>query len=157
MLARLRDAGWLAEPEVTFQIGGERGAIDILAWHPSTGNLLVVEVKSVVPDIQATLAGVDRKARLGPMIGRERGWTPRSVSRLLILPHDRTARRRLADFQVTFEHAFPARTIEIRRWLRDPSGPIAGVMFVPIAGRERARHRVRGGAGHVERASDAEP
>jgi hypothetical protein len=48
--------GWIPVPEVTFQVYGERGSIDILAWHPIARILLVIEVKSVVPDVQATLA-----------------------------------------------------------------------------------------------------
>ena len=117
VLTRLGATGWDAEPEVTFQIRAERGAIDIFARHRQTDALLVVEVKLVVPDIQAMLAGVDRKARLAPVIARERGWEPRSVSRLLVLPHDRTARRRLEAFDTTFGRAFPARTLEVRRRL----------------------------------------
>jgi hypothetical protein len=51
------------------------------------------------------------------------------VSRILVLPHDRTARRQLAQFAATFDRAFPARTIEIRRWLHAPSEPLAGVLL----------------------------
>ena len=54
----LRAEGWEAVPEVTFAIRGERGSIDVLAFHPGTGTLLVIEVKSVVPDIQGLLSGV---------------------------------------------------------------------------------------------------
>ena len=114
VIAVLTAAGWIASPEVTFHITGERGSIDVLAWHPATGHLLVVEVKSVMPDVQATLAGVDRKARLAPQIARMRGWQVRSVSRILVLPNDRTARRRLDQFGATFERAFPERTVALR-------------------------------------------
>ncbi len=143
VVARLTASGWVAMPEATFRIGSERGSVDVLAWHPETGHLLVVEVKSVVPDVQATLAGVDRKARLAPAIARERGWTMRSVSRILILPDDRTARRRLDQFAATFEQAFPARTVALRRWIAAPDGAVAGVMFVSGDTQSGARHRVR--------------
>ncbi len=65
----LRDRGWVVVPEATFSVYGERGSIDILAFHPATGALLVVEVKSTVPDVQATLAGIDRKER-SPLASR---------------------------------------------------------------------------------------
>jgi hypothetical protein len=55
---RLVGSGWIAEVEVSFSIWGERGSIDILAFHPRFGALLVVEVKSVVADSQATLHGL---------------------------------------------------------------------------------------------------
>src|SRR4051794_1072720 len=89
--------GWEVVPEATFSRFGERGSIDILAWHPEHGALLVVEVKSVVPDMQALLAGVDRKVRIARLLAAERGWRVSSVSRLLVLPGDRTARRRLLE------------------------------------------------------------
>lgn len=143
IIRRLTAEGWIALPEVTFQVRGERGSIDVLAWHPETGHLLVVEVKTVVPDVQATLAGVDRKARLAPVVARERGWRVRSVSRMLVLPNDRTARRRLSQFAATFDRVFPERTVELRHWIAAPDRPVSGVMFVSGATQAGARHRVR--------------
>src|SRR5687767_2166689 len=66
MLALLARNGWTAIPEATFQVRGERGSIDILAWPEETRTLLVIEVKSVVPDVQATVGGLDRKTRIAP-------------------------------------------------------------------------------------------
>jgi len=147
----LRDSGWHAVPEVTFQIGSERGSIDILAWHPPTETLLVIEVKSVVPDVQATLAGVDRKARLAPRIALDRGWKTREVSRVLILPDDRTSRRRVAAFSSTFDQAFPARTAEIRRWAKKPGARLSGIAFMSDPTHTGARHRVAPARRRVER------
>ena len=135
--------GWLARPEVSFQVAGERGSIDILAWHAATRSLLVVEVKSVVPDIQATIGGLDRKARLGPVIARDRGWVPRFVARVLALPDDRTSRRRIDAFASTFDRALPARTTIVKRWLANPDGTLAGVLFLSNPPHVQARHRVR--------------
>src|ERR1700741_5021336 len=64
----LQMAGWEVAAEVTFQIRGERGAIDLLGWHAVSRALLVIEVKSVVPDIHAMLGALDRKCRLGAEI-----------------------------------------------------------------------------------------
>jgi transcriptional regulator with XRE-family HTH domain len=50
VLERLTRAEWETAVEVSFAIRGERGSIDILALHRSTATLLVVEVKSVIPD-----------------------------------------------------------------------------------------------------------
>ena len=133
VVRRLSAAGWEVAPEATFMVRGERGSIDVFAWHPATGHLLVVEVKSVVPDVQATLSGVDRKARVAVAVARQRGWPEGPVSRILVLPDDRTARRRVARFEATFAKAFPARTVELRRWLADPDRPVAGVLFVSNA------------------------
>lgn len=129
-------------PEVTFQGGGDRGSIDILAWHEATGTLLVIEVKSVVPDVQATLMGLDRKARVAPALAPARGWVVSTVARLLVLPDDRSARRRIAEFSATFSRALPARTSEVKRWLRAPDGPLSGVLFLSDLPPRQARQRV---------------
>lgn len=76
---------WETATEVSFSIRGERGSIDVLAFHRSTRSLLVVEVKSVVPDLQGMLVALDRKGRLAREIGRERDWSATSVTRLLVL------------------------------------------------------------------------
>lgn len=143
IVALLASDGWIAIPEATFQIYGERGSIDVFAWHPVGRILLVIEVKTVVPDVQATLAGIDRKARLAPTIARDRGWHAGTVARLLVLPDDRTARRRIDAFGATFNRAFPARTREVRRWLREPVGALSGVLFLTDTRHARARHRIR--------------
>lgn len=139
----LRREGWEVATEVSFNLDRERGSIDILAFHAATGTLLVIEVKSVVPDLQGMLHGIDRKARIAPRIVRERGWRVRSVARLLILPDDRTARRRVAAHAATFATALPARTVEVRHWIRNPVGPLAGILFLGRPGESAGRHRVR--------------
>ncbi len=142
MLSRLRSLGWEVATEVSFSIRGERGTIDILAFHPETGSLLVIEIKSVVPDLQAMLGTLDRKARLATEIARDQGWVVRSVSRLLVLPDDRTARRRVEQHAATFDATLPARSVEVRRWLAAPTGRLAGVLFLTYGHQESTRHRV---------------
>lgn len=142
-VARLVTAGWSALPEVTFRVGPERGSIDVLAWHAASSHVLVVEVKSVVPDIQAMLSNLDRKARLAPTIARDQGWRADAVSRLLVLPEDRTARRRVATLPTTFSRTFPARNVEVRRWMVDPGRTISGVIFLSDVIHTGARHRIR--------------
>ena len=155
MIALLALAGWTTIPEATFQVRGERGSIDILAWHEATGTLLVIEVKSVVPDVQATVGGLDRKTRIAPALARERGWAVVNIGRLLVLPDDRTARRRIETFGATFDRALPARTAEIKRWLARPSGPLCW-RAVPVRCARHARSpacAAAARAGHARTAS----
>jgi transcriptional regulator with XRE-family HTH domain len=142
IVTRLASAGWLVSTEVSFSVQGERGSIDVLAFHPDASSLLVVEVKSVVPDLQAMLMSLDRKGRLAPVLARERGWSASTVNRLLVLPDDRTARRRVDAHDATFRTALPARTVAIRAWMRSPSGTMNGVLFLadaPHTGRRQRR------------------
>lgn len=144
VLDRLAHAGWETVVEASYAIRGERGSIDILALHRPTATVLVVEVKSVVPDSQATIHAIDRKVRLAPEIARERGWPCRLVGRLLLVGESTTARRRVELLDVTYRTAFPARGRAIVPWLRWPSGSMAGLLFLPFATRGGATNRVTG-------------
>lgn len=137
----LRDEGWTTVPEATYVFAGRNGSVDVLAFHPPTGTLLIVEVKSVVPDMQGMLRALHRKVRAAGVLAHDQGWRHRRVARLLVLPDDRTSRRRIAQHAATVEATLPARTREVRAWARRPDGPIGGVLFVPV--HARARHRVR--------------
>lgn len=139
----LAEAGWEVVPEATFSIYGERGSIDVLAFHPATGSLLVIEVKSTVPDMQGMLSTLDRKVRLAPAIARERGWQVTSVSRLLVIGEDRTSRRRLDAHAATVNQLMPLRTTAMRNWITAPSGRAGGVMFLTPSQSTPTRRRVR--------------
>lgn len=152
MLRILASAGWEVATEVSFNIRGERGSIDILAYHPATGTLLVIEVKSVIPDMQAMLFGLDRKGRLAPEIAADRGWRVKTVSRLLVVPDDRTARRRVDAFRTTFATALPARTVAVRQWIHHPAGTTSGVMFLSDERHASDRQRISGGGRRRTRA-----
>jgi transcriptional regulator with XRE-family HTH domain len=138
----LLESGWQAVTEVSFNIRGDRGTIDILAFHEPSGSLLVIEIKSVLPDLQSMLGTLDRKARVAAEIGRGRGWRVTTVSRLVVLPDDRTARRRVEQHEAIFSSTLPSRTVAVRRWLRDPVGRLAGVLFLTDAREAVTRHRV---------------
>jgi transcriptional regulator with XRE-family HTH domain len=144
LVQRLRADGWEADVEVSFSIRGERGSIDVLGYHEASGIVLVTEVKSVVPDSQATLAGVDRKARLAPDVARARGWTCRGVARLLIVGDSSTSRRRIDALGATYRAAFPVTGVAVRRWLRRPDGPMAGLLFLPYVPSTHARKPTTG-------------
>lgn len=137
----LTAAGWQLALEVTFNDYGDRGSIDVFGWQPATASLLIIEVKSVVPDAQGTLMPLDRKGRLGVKVGRERGWEGSSVSRLLVVADRTVNRRRIARLASTFAAALPIRGHAVRRWLREPKGSIAGLLFLsdsPAGGVRRA-------------------
>jgi transcriptional regulator with XRE-family HTH domain len=143
----LQRAGWSVAPEVTFAIRGERGSIDVLAWRPATADLLVVEVKSVIPDLQSMLASLDRKVRLGPMIARDRGLRARRLSRLLIVSDSSTNRRRVDAHGAILTAAVPWRGRVMLRWLQRPPSDglgIAGLLFLSTqVATTRRRQRVR--------------
>jgi len=155
VVAILRALGWTCVLEYTFSHYGERGSVDILAWHPLFRALLIIEVKSRLLDIQALFLGIDRKARLLPeLVERERGWRPMVVGRVVVLDEshaNRSAVRRHGD---AFTAALPASGRAVRKWLREPSSALAGLWFLTLTnpagdkrklgGAERVRaHRPR--------------
>jgi hypothetical protein len=127
----LRGAGWLVELEFGFNVYGERGSVDILAWHAATRTLLIVEIKSRFTDLQAMLLSLARKLRLVPaMVREELRWDAAIVSRVVVAYATHGNRSILSRHAAMFEAALPARSVAIRRWLRAPNGPIAGVWLV---------------------------
>ena len=81
---QLRGAGWSVEVEVSFNHYGDRGSIDLLAYHPATRTLLVVEVKTEIASAEEMLRRLDVKARVAPLLAPERfGERPARVVRLL--------------------------------------------------------------------------
>jgi transcriptional regulator with XRE-family HTH domain len=146
----LEAAGWEVRIEVTYAIGRERGSIDVFAFEPRTGALLVVEVKRDVLSAEATARKHDEKVRLGAQVARERfGWTASTVSSALVLPEGRTARRRIEAHAELFRRLYPIRARAFRRWLRSPTGPVRALLFrsntTPVGDRRilRSSRRVR--------------
>jgi transcriptional regulator with XRE-family HTH domain len=130
LVAELQRAGWQVALEVTFNEYGDRGSIDVMGWHPATRSILINEVKSVVPDSQATLMPLDRKVRLGAKIARDRGWDAMTVSRLLVVADRTVNRRRITRLSTMFDAALPVRGRAVRRWLRDPAGSMSALLFL---------------------------
>lgn len=122
--------GWETVVEYSFSEYGERGSVDIVAWH-SAGALLLIEVKSRLVDTQDTIATLGRKARLVPrLLARDRDWHPRFVGVVLVLDDLTANRTAVARHQATFASAFPERGRAIRTWLRRPTGNLAGIWFL---------------------------
>ena len=141
----LRGSAWETAVEATINVYGERGSMDVLAWYPQRSTALVVEVKTVIPDLQAMLQTLDRKVRLAPVVARERGWKPAAVGRLLVVGEGRTTRRRIAEHGAILGGAFPTRGNAARAWLRRPTeGAFSGLILLPVEPAKRVgRRRIR--------------
>ena len=120
---------WTLAPEASFSIYGERGVVDILAWHPGSRTLLVIELKTDIADVNELIGTFDRKRRLGRQIGSSRGWDAIAVSSWLIVTDSRTNRRRVDAHAAMLRGSLPEDATAIRRWLRDPVGSVNGLSF----------------------------
>jgi transcriptional regulator with XRE-family HTH domain len=143
LAGRLRRlAGWQFVAEASYAVYGERGSVDLLAWHAGLQSVLVIELKSELLDLQDLLATLDRKRRLAPVIARQRGWSPRVVSTWVILEESHGNRRRVATHRAVLRHAFPADARVMTRWLARPEGAVAGLSFLTIARATNAKRPV---------------
>jgi transcriptional regulator with XRE-family HTH domain len=143
---RHRRAGWDVWNEASYNIYGERGRIDQLAFHPPTRMLEVTEGKTGIWDVQATLGHLDAKIRLAPRVAAQRGWPVGQVVGALAIAEGSTARRRIADHDVLFAR-YTLRGRAAHAWVREPRPGVEGLLvFVPLprtnqAGLRRAGQR----------------
>ena len=140
---------WVLAPEVSYAIYGERGVVDIVAWHPGHRAILVIELKTDVVDVNQLIGKVGEKARLIRRTVRDRGWDPLTASTWVIVASGRTNRGRLAAHQAVLRAAFPADGRGMRRWLADPVGSVAALsLWTELAARplmptRRVRRRTK--------------
>lgn len=121
--------GWVHAPEVSFAVYGERGIIDILAFHPATGSLLVIELKTELVSLEDLLGTMDVRMRHAAKIAGERGWHAKSVSAWVVFADRATNRRRAGQHGHALRAAFPADGRTMRRWLRAPTGTVRALSF----------------------------
>jgi len=133
-------AGWLTWPEVTFAIYGERGVIDILAWHAASGSLLIIELKTQIVDVGDLIGTLDRKVRLAMRIAAQRELpAPARVSRWVIVAEGPTNRRHVRDHAALLRSAYPDDGRRMVAWLRMPDGVVEALSFMPYVARADAR------------------
>ena len=151
LTGRFERAGWTVVPEASFNHYGDRGRIDLLAFHPATGMLAVVEVKTVIAEIQGLLGTLNAKERVAPVLARSLGWRTARVVPFLIVAESTTNRRRLAAHARLFGR-FAVRGKGAVAWIRRPDGAPSGLLLlvkspdrsaagVRRAGRQRMRLR----------------
>ena len=116
----LETHGWEVDVEVTFNHYGERGSVDLLAFHRASGVVLVIEIKSVLVDVQGTLSTLDRKVRIARHLARDRGWGFGSCIPALLIVEGSTARRRVTEHAALFGR-LNLRGRSASSWLADPT------------------------------------
>ena len=144
IVGRLRLWGWEVRLEYGFNHYGDRGSVDILAWHPGERVLLIIEVKSRLTDLQDMLNSLGRKMRVVPPIVARDGRAPVATGCLLAILGTTANRRVVAQHPQTFSATFPDRGADVIRRLRRPTDPLRGLWFVAprtIVGVRRQRVR----------------
>lgn len=122
-------SGWEMAPEVSYAIYGERGVIDVLAWHAATETLLMIELKTEIIDVNDLMGRADQRRRLAGDIARQRGWRPRVVAVWVLVADSSTNRRRVSRHASVLRAAFPNDARALERWVAQPAGEVAGLSF----------------------------
>ncbi|MHB8891797.1 MAG: helix-turn-helix domain-containing protein [Candidatus Limnocylindrales bacterium] len=124
--------GWQVVPEVSFNVWGERGIVDLVGWNEEHRALALGELKSEFVDPGELVGTMDRRQRLAAAIVESRGWKPLVVGMWVIAADTRTNRRHLAASSRLLRGAFPADGHAMARWLTKPTASIAGLSFVSV-------------------------
>lgn len=123
---RVRGDGWQIAREVEIVHGRSHGWIDLLAFDPRTGTLLIIEVKTRLDDLGALERQLGGYERMAWQTARRLGWRPtRVVTIVLALASDEVegvvrAHRQLIDV------AFPMRVPQIADLFAEPGSPFEG-------------------------------
>jgi transcriptional regulator with XRE-family HTH domain len=125
---RLERWGWVVRVELSYSRYGERGRIDLVAWHPATGILVVIEIKTDLVDVQDLLGSLDAKARLARHAVERFGWDVRAVVPAIVFLDDRTIRNRVARVDTLFD-AFSLRGRAAMSWMRNPTAAPSGLLW----------------------------
>lgn len=145
LAAAFQRDGWRVEAEASYSEYGERGRVDLLAFHADGRILAVVEVKTELADLQDLFGGLSVKARLAPRLAGRLNWGAARVVSVLAVAA--TARNR----SVVGLHPALFGPFE-RRWLRERGLPMLDqdrvLLWIPASavGRRRwlaGRRRVR--------------
>jgi transcriptional regulator with XRE-family HTH domain len=144
LVAWFRQHDFVTEPEASFSEWGERGRIDLLAYDPRTGILVVVEVKTQLLDLQDLFGGLNAKLRLSSTIAGRHGWQTRRTAVVLAVA-DTAANRAVVRAHPALFDGFEAGRLtaaaiaspgaRLLRWIR----PVAASRSSWIAGRQRVR------------------
>lgn len=137
-------AGWEARPEVSFNWYGERGVVDLVAWHAATRTALLIELKTELADVNDLLAVTDRRRRLAATIVEPFGWQPATVAQWVAIADSRTNQRRLAAHRGLLRAAFPLDGRAIAGFLAQPgrhAGQFSALSFLPDVSGSSARRR----------------
>jgi transcriptional regulator with XRE-family HTH domain len=145
VVRRLRHAGWQVSAEVEVGSDRSRGWIDVLAWHPGTGVLLVIEIKTELHDLGAIERSLGWYEREAWAAARRLGWRPRRVVGCLLLLMSDAVDRRILDNREAIAQRFPLRSGDLWEMVaagaRAPSGPLRGVALIDP--RSRRQHWLR--------------
>lgn len=117
---RLERLGWVVRQEVEVMLGSSRGFIDILAYHPASGVLMIGEIKTEIRDLGDLLRTLAWYERAAPLITDSFGWRVTGTMGCLFVLFTAANDARIAANAAALAQAFPIRSRGLARWLAEP-------------------------------------
>jgi len=114
---RLRRLGWEVRREVLVGSGNRRGWIDIVAFHPHTRTLLLIEIKTWLDDLGAVERQIGRYEQSWRAVAEAFGWRPALWSPWLLVTQTAQADEFIRRNRSTLRDAFPLRASAMRQIL----------------------------------------
>jgi transcriptional regulator with XRE-family HTH domain len=137
---RLCGLGWLTAREAEIVHGRSHGWIDLLAFDPKTGTLLVVEIKTRLDDLGAIERQLGWYERSAFEVARRLGWRPRRVVGWLLALASDEVEEVIRTNRELMSRAFPVRARAMANLLEGGDLPIPGrgVALIDPASKRRA-------------------
>jgi transcriptional regulator with XRE-family HTH domain len=110
---RLQVAGWQVAREAPIRDGRWRGWVDILAFSPHTGVLLIIEIKTRLEDVGAIERQIGWYTRSAWAAARDLGWQPRRASPWLLALASDEVEVAIRANRLLLAQAFPRRALDM--------------------------------------------
>ncbi len=134
---RLESAGWRVAREVRIDSGRYHGWIDLLAFHESSGTLLIIEIKTRIDDLGAIERSLDWYSREARGAARRLGWRPKQVGAWLLALASEEVESQLRLMRPAIDRAFPIRASGMSSLFEEPDATIGGRAIALVDPRSR--------------------
>lgn len=138
---RLLRAGWQTAREVPIIDGRWRGWIDVLAFDPRTGTLIIIEIKTVIDDLGALERQLSWYEGTARRVAMDLGWRPRRILTWLLVLSTSQNEHAMSQNRDVFERAFPIDVAAMEALAQDPSTSWSGGRAVALIDPARRRRR----------------
>lgn len=134
---RLQNLGWGTAREVEIVHGRSHGWIDLLAFDPRTGALLVIEIKTRLDDLGALERQLSWYERMAWQPARDRGWRPRRLHSVVLALASDEVDRVVRTHHDLIRIAFPFPVAELLMQPESRASGSRGLALIDPASRRR--------------------
>lgn len=139
VMRRLTRAGFIVRLEVEVGKDRYRGWIDLLAYRPSDGALLIVEIKTEIRDVGAIQRTVSWYQREAWAAARTFGWVPNQSTIALVLLESVENDARVAANRSALRLMFPASAGDLASWIEGETDEVPRGFIAMVDPRSRRR------------------